>query len=104
MIRQFDVCANPVALGREERPYLVAIQHNRLSDLSTRILVPLVVRKVLPEESRLSPTVVIHGRSYFIDPTNIVTLPLRRLGQAVANLEADRDRIIAAIDLVFTGV
>ena len=104
MIRQFDIVPNPFPAGRGERPFLVAVQHNRLSELSTRVLVPLVATGKLGLKSRLNPEIVLEGRTYFIDPTNMVTLPLRLLGKPVANIESSRDRIIAALDLVFTGI
>ena len=104
MIRQFDVVDNPIRSARIERPYLMAIQHDRLSDLSTRVLLPLVLAKVVAERSRLTPSVTIRGAEYFVDPTNIVTLPIRQLGHPVANLAPARDRIVAALDLVFTGI
>jgi toxin CcdB len=104
MTRQFDVVANPFRFGHDERPFLVVVQHNRFSGLSTRILAPLVTKRVVAHESRLSPRVMVQGNSYFFDPTNVVTLQVRRLGRVIANVETDRDRIIAALDLVFTAV
>jgi len=104
MIRQFDVVPNPVRAGRDERPLLVAVQHNFHRDLPTRVLVPLLTAAAKVEQSRLSPVLTVLGKKYVLLATDIVTLALHRLGSPIANLEQDRDRIIAALDLVFTAV
>lgn len=103
MIRQFDVCGNMLA-GREDKPYLVCIQHHRLDHLQTRILAPLISGRTIEDDIRLHPAFRIGGKTVYLDPTDLVTLPVRRLGVAIDNLEADRDKIIAALDLVFTGI
>ena len=103
-IRQFDVVANPLPGSGRARPYLICVQHRRLDHLQTRILAPLISEHRLGEEPRLNPTFVIAGKSVYLDPTDLVTLLVSRLGEAITNLESERDRIIASLDLVFTGI
>ncbi len=55
-------------------------------------------------EARLNPRFTIEGKTVYLDPTDLVTLTVARLGECIANLEPQRDRIIAALDLVFTGI
>ncbi|MDE3114713.1 MAG: CcdB family protein [Pseudomonadota bacterium] len=43
-------------------------------------------------------------QTYYFDPTDSTTLPLARLRDPVANLQSERDKIVAALDLVFTGI
>jgi toxin CcdB len=103
MIRQFDVFATPLRRGREERPYLVVVQSDRFAMLS-RICAPLVAERFLKPDGRLNPLVVVAGQRCFLHPVELVTLPIHALRSPLANLEADRHRIIAALDLVFTGI
>ncbi len=104
MIRQFDVVANPVADGRALRPYLICIQHNHLGHLDSRALASLAVKEIARVESRLNPRLLVKGVPLYLLPHDLLTLPLRLLKTPIVNLEADRDRIVAALDLVFTGI
>lgn len=104
MIRQFDVFPNPIRAGRADRPYLVSVQHRFLDAADSRLLAPLSVAQAFDHWPRLNPELNVLGRLFFLVPTDIVALPLKYLGNPIANLESDRDRIIAALDLVFTGI
>lgn len=102
-IKQFDVVPYPIASGRKEKPYLVCIQHRRLDHVRTRLFATLIANTKI-EDTRLNPEFKIEDKIVYLDPTDIVTLSVARLGDTVVNLEPQRDRIIAALDLVFTGV
>jgi hypothetical protein len=102
-IRQFDVVPNPVKFSREHQPFLICVQHHSLDFLKTRLVAPLIAGRP-PEKSRLNPSWVIMGRHIFLDPTGVAAVNLRLLAEPVANLESDYHEIIAALDLVFTGV
>lgn len=104
MSRQFDVFANPLRAGRADRPYVVVIQHPFHDDQPTRIAVPLVLASAFHPQPRLNPVVTVKGAGLYFSPTEMFALPSRLLREPVANLEANRDRLIAAIDLVFTGI
>lgn len=104
MIRQFDVFANPIRVGRADRPYLVTIQHKSLDAAQSRLLAPLSIAHAFHHLPRLNPAFRILDQLLYLDPMGLITLTLRHLREPVANLEAERDRIIAAIDLVLTGI
>jgi toxin CcdB len=104
MSRQFDVFPNPSRTGREGRPFVVDVQSNRFHDVRTRAIIPLIVTSDVEETPRLTPSFVINGRRLYLQPLEIGILPARLLRNPVANLESERYRIIAAIDLVFTGI
>ena len=103
-IRQFDVIKNPFRAGRDGKPYLVCVQHHLLDRLNTRIMASLVTRHAVQDLPRLYPLVRVATQELFLDPTDLVALPIRILRTPIANLESDRDRIVAALDLVFTGI
>ena len=104
MIRQFDVFQNPITTARGEQPFVVCVQHRNLDFLGTRLIAPLASAKIVREQSRLHPAVKVLGKTVYLLPHNLLALPTRLFREAVENLETDRDRIIAAIDLVLTGV
>ena len=104
MIRQFDVFPNPSRRGLEERPYVVVVQCSIWDDVATRVCVPLIDEKFIRPQRRLNPGFEVKGRRLYFHPIEIVSVPLRLLREPVANLGEYRDHIIAALDLVFTGV
>ena len=104
MIQQFDVVLNPIRAVRVERPYLISIQHKFLDAAESRLLAPLAIEGAFAHWPRLNPDVEVHGRRLYFVPTDLIALPLKMLGKAVANLEADRHRIVPALNLVFTGI
>ena len=104
MSNQFDVFPNPSRRGIEERPFVVVVQSKFLNDVGTRICVPLIAERFLKPVSRLNPLFEISKRQCYFHPVEFMTIPVRLLRSPVANLELYRDRIVAAIDLVFTGI
>ena len=103
MIRQCDVFPTPFRRDREERPYIVVVQSNQYPT-SSRLCAPLVAERFLKPNGRLNPLFEINGKRYYFHPLELASLPIRALRGPITNLEADRYRIIGALDLVFTGV
>ena len=104
MIRQFDVFLNPSRRGLEERPYVVVVQCGIWDDVATRICVSLIDERFIRPQRRLNPGFEVNGKRLYFHPIEIVSVPLRLLREPVANLEQYRYHIIAALDLVFTGI
>ena len=103
-MNQFDVIANPFPRSRERQPYLVALQ----SDLLTRNLDTLVVAPLEPASSstfadRLNPRVEVDGDAFVVIAQEIVTVRKSVLGKPRASLAGERDKIISALDMLFTG-
>lgn len=103
-MNQFDVFANPFPRSRERQPFLVALQ----SDLLTRNLDTLVVAPLEPASSstfadRLNPRVVIEGDAFVVIAQEIVTVRKSVLGKPRASLAGERDKILSALDMLFTG-
>ncbi|HEY7979502.1 MAG TPA: CcdB family protein [Rhizomicrobium sp.] len=101
---QFDVFENPDPESAEAHPYFVILQADRLKELNTRIVAPLVAPKSLPGFERLMPTVSVKSKKLVIDVTNVGVFPVKLIPKPVANLERERYRIVGAIDLIFTGI
>jgi toxin CcdB len=103
-VNQFDIVANPFPRSRERQPFLVALQ----SELLTRNLDTLVVAPLEPAASgtfadRLNPQVEIDGSAFVLITQEIVTVRKSVLGTTQASVARDRDKIIAALDMLFTG-
>jgi hypothetical protein len=103
MTRQFDVFVNPVRTGREDRPYVITLQHDHLDQLRARLVAPLVKEKIITPGARLTPQLPVRGQTLYLLPTEIITLSKTYLRDPVANLEEFRRQIIDAIDLMLVG-
>ncbi len=104
MSRQFDVYPNPSRAGREDRPFVVVVQHLFFDDMPTRVVAPLLVTGAIRPRLRLNPVVTSRRENSISHRPNWPTISLKYLRNPIANLEADRDRLVAALDLVFTGI
>jgi len=104
MSRQFDVYSNPLKWGRGDRPFIIIVQHSFFDEYPTRIVAPLVIVAAIRPRPRLNPMVTVDGRDLHFSPTELATISLKHLRNPVTNLESDRDKLIAALDLVFTGI
>ena len=103
MTRQFDVVANPDPIEAEYRPYLVVLQSDLVSGLSSTVVAPLVPREQMKGAHRLNPIVPIEGRDYWLAIHELFAVDQRILRGKVTTLADHRDKIIAALDFVFTG-
>jgi len=103
-MKQFDVLANPFPRSRERQPFLATLQ----SDLMARSLDTTVVAPLEPAGSgtfadRLNPRVEIDGQAFVLITQELVTVRRSVLGQTRGSIAGERDAIIAALDLLFTG-
>ena len=103
-MKQFDVLANPFPRSRERQPFLATLQ----SDLMARSLDTTVVAPLEPAGSgtfadRLNPRVEIDGQAFVLITQELVTVRRSVLGQTRGSIAGERDSIIAALDLLFTG-
>lgn len=102
-MRQFDVCRNE-GRGAADRPYILVLQSDLLSDLGTRVVAPLVASTAYRSFQALTPAFAVEGKEVFLSVLEIATVPAGILGPVVGNLGEERYRILSALDLLFTGV
>ena len=103
MSRQFDVVANPDAREAAYRPYLVVLQSDLVSGLSSTVVAPLVGRSDMLGASRMNPLISIDGSDFWLATHELFAVDRRVLGKTIGSVSEQRDAIIAAIDFVFTG-
>lgn len=102
---QFDVHLNPNSATRKVIPYYLNVQAELLDSLHTRVIVPLVREAEMgPAIQHLHPKFKIKGETVVMCTAELAGLPLRALGDKVASLKSKRDEIIAALDLIVTGI
>ena len=102
---QFDIHRNPGQRTGRTHPFLVVVQSDRWAGLGTRLVVPLVLRSVLPLEdiaqSVLTPVFTVAERDVFLNPFDLTPVPVNRLGDPIASFAADESakrRIQQALD------
>jgi toxin CcdB len=100
---QFDVFRN---LRAGLYPLLLDVQADLLSQLATRVVVPLAKRDRYPAIAlaRATPVANIAGIEYVLLVPLLAAIPKAALGKTVGSLTSRRAEIIAALDLLLTGV
>jgi toxin CcdB len=98
-----------VGLQSADRDHIDAGRHHlpdHLASIATRVVVPLAKPEVLERKSaaRLNPIFVIDGVRVVMLTPELAGVPFNVLGAKVATLESQRAEILAALDLVFTGI
>ena len=102
---QFDVYLNPNPDTRKSIPYLLDVQADLLDTLATRVVVPLILAEEIGLAAKyLNPQFKIKGVAVIMSTAELAGIPNRSLGDKVASLKSKRDEIIAALDLLFTGI
>jgi toxin CcdB len=103
-MKQFDIHANPFPRSRDRQPLLVALQSDLISrSLDTVVVAPLEAADSGTFADRLNPAVAIGDKSYVLIAQELVTVRKSVLGEPRGSLGHERDRIIAALDMLFTG-
>ena len=102
---QFDVYPNPNPASRARIPFVVALSSDLLDTLDATVVAPLRLKSelgVLPV-LRLNPVVVIADQTYLLRAQELAAIGSRSLKTPIANLSAQREEILAALDFLFTG-
>ena len=84
---------------------IFGVQADLLDTLTTRVVVPLVLEEEMGlAAKRLNPQFKVKGVAVVMSTAELAGVPNRSLGDKVATLKNKRDEIIAALDLLFTGI
>lgn len=103
---QFDVHRN-TGKQREVIPYVVVVQSSLFDSYRRRVVVPLVRRSKLGSsttvvELPLNPVFTIERTEVVLHPLEIVSIATEQLGKKVGTLAKDGNRIVGALDELFT--
>lgn len=102
---QFSLHRNPNAKTNAAIPFLLDVQNDLLSELGTRVVVPVFRRKNLKIQplTKLTPEVEIQEEQHILMMPQLAGIPVRELGPVAGSLSNYRNEIISAIDLLVTG-
>ena len=103
---QFSVHENRNPDSRKQYPYLLDVQSPLLDTLETRIVVPLMPLAALQGNAMttLMPSFTINGEPHVMLTPHMAGVSQRLLGTEITHLGSSRDSVIAAIDLLITGI
>lgn len=103
---QFDVHRN-IGKQRETIPFVVVVQSSPYDSYRRRVVVPLVRRSSLDrtiafDDSPLNPVFTVKGIKVVLHPLEIVSVAVDQLGEKVATLAQEGDRVTGAMDELLT--
>lgn len=103
---QFDVYPNPSKTSKAHYPYLVDIQSSLLTNLASRIVVPLGKRSAFGDQAMrgLTPEITFDGQELLLLTPQVSSVPEKHLKNPIGSLAHFRDQIIGALDLAITGI
>jgi toxin CcdB len=105
-MEQFDVYINPSPATRIAFPFIVDIQNPVISELATRIVIPLGrINYFKNEEMKgLTPVVEYGDERFLLLTAQIASIPSKKLKKPVGSLSHFRDEIISSLDFAITGI
>lgn len=103
---QFDVHRN-TGKQRDAIPYVVIVQSSLYDKYRRKVVIPLVCRNKLGSpttwvDSPLNPVFTIERVEVVLHPLEIVSVATDQLGKKAGTLATEGNRIIAALDELFT--
>jgi toxin CcdB len=102
---QFTVYRNRNSKSKADIPYLLDVQSDLLSELGTRVVIPLFEKKSLGIKplTKLTPELQVDGKKCILMTPQLAGIPIKELGEPVEDLAQHRIDIIGALDLLITG-
>ena len=102
---QYCVYKNKNTQSKKIYPYLLDVQSELLSNLDTRLVIPLALKGTFGNQpiKNLNPQLVINQKEYIILTQQMAAIPVRFLGEEVCDCDRERNEILSAIDFLITG-
>jgi len=101
---QFTLYHNNNRQTHGRYPFLLDIQNDFLQELKTRLVVPVMELTGKKPITRLNPVFEWQQKSYLLIVQEMAAIPAGQLGDKVTQLENMRGEILAALDLMITGI
>jgi toxin CcdB len=98
---QFDVYENLNENTKRSIPFLLDIQNDVLKNLSTRVVIPLVISN--QSINFLNPKFTIDEIEVILSAGELASIPMEILGSKICSLKEKREEIIGAVDFLVTG-
>lgn len=102
---QFSVHRNKNPKTRSTFPYLVDVQSDLLSDIGTRVVVPLTKNPASTKKpiKNLMPIVRVDGQEFVMMVPHLAGVATTDLGVPVASVVQHRGEVVSALDFLITG-
>jgi toxin CcdB len=103
---RFDVFKNENAQSSKRFPFFLSVQSELLQPLATCVVVPLGRAAVVANRptQTLTPTLDVNGEPMVMYTPEIAAVYANLLRKRIANLGAQHDAIVRALDFLFSGV
>lgn len=103
---QFDVYQNPSRKTKAHYPYVVDIQSPHISEIATRIVIPLGRLSSFSNEamSGLTPQISYLNEELLLLTPQISSISAKQLVKPIGSLVHFRDQIIDALDFAIAGI
>jgi CcdB protein. len=103
---QYHIYENLNPNSKQAYPYLIDVQTTLLTDLETRIVIPVALKSKFGKGiiKNLNPIITINKKEYVIITQQIAGIPSKQLGSSVYDCLALRQEILSAIDFLITGI
>ena len=103
---QFSLYKNNDKRSKKTYPYFVDVQNNLLSELNSRLVIPLTPTTEVDDKiaKKLCPVITIENKDYVLVTNQMTAVPRSILKSEIESLERYRYQIIDAIDMLITGI
>ena len=103
---QFDVYKNPSKTSKKIYPYLVDIQSPYITELATRIVVPLGKASYFGGEAMkgLTPEITFENVKLLLLTPQISSIQANKLKEPIGSLSHFRDQIINSMDYAILSI
>jgi len=104
-VPQFDVHQNANPSSNDDIPFLLDVQSDLLDGLTTRVVIPLVRASAFGKPARrLNPVFDVLGQPVVLSTAELAGVHTRHLGPKVESLASERSTIVAALDVLISGI
>ena len=101
---QFDVYTNPNPETKPAIPYLLDVQADLLTNLTTRVVIPLYSVSAMGKAAKhLNPQFTIKRTAVIMSTAELAGVTVNSLGDKICSLKEHRNEIIAALDFLIIG-
>ncbi len=103
---QFDVYQNPRKVSRKYYPYLLDIQSPYISEIATRIVIPLGYATSFGNIAMksLTPEITYEDESLLLLTPQISSISVKLLKEPIGSLSHFREHVINALDFAVAGI
>ncbi len=103
---QFTLYKNEESSSNKTYPYFIDVQNALLSDLNSRLVIPLSAHEALnnTDAKCLCPVIHLDEGNFVLLTHQMTSVPKSILKAEVASLENFRYEILAAIDMLISGI